>query len=60
MFISVYQVPEESYSRQLDNKVAATEMPYGYDMSPPPAGTSDYDMEAKEQHYGKKKSKGGY
>ena len=26
--------PEESYSRRLDNEVAATEMPYGYDNAP--------------------------
>lgn len=35
-----------SYSRQLDNEVAATEMPYGYTGSPPPADTGDYDIMA--------------
>jgi hypothetical protein len=29
MFMQV--PPEESYSRQLDHEVAASEMPYGYD-----------------------------
>lgn len=28
--------PEESYSRQLDERVAAQELPYGYDGNPPP------------------------
>jgi hypothetical protein len=33
---------EESYSRRLDASVQRQEMPYGYDMSPPPADTHDY------------------
>lgn len=42
-----YGVPPESYSRELDKRVADTEMPYGYEMSPPPADTGDYDTMAK-------------
>lgn len=41
--------PEESYSRRLDEMVAAQELPYGYDGNPPP-----YDHEnmlSKEQMY---------
>lgn len=34
----------ESYSRQLDERVQMQEMPYGYDMPPPPADTDDYNM----------------
>lgn len=34
----------ESYSRQLDERVAHQEMPYGYSMSPPPADTGDFDQ----------------
>lgn len=39
---------EESYSRQLDKRVQASEMPYGYDHDGPPADTGDYDTKAKE------------
>ena len=48
--INVYKVPPESYSRELDEKVAAQEMPYGYTISPPPADTRDYDQYAIESH----------
>lgn len=30
--------PVNSFSRQLDNMVAAQELPYGYESAPPPAG----------------------
>ena len=30
-----HPVPEESYSRELDSRVQAEEMPYGYDEHPP-------------------------
>lgn len=40
--------PPESYSRQLDDKVAAQEMPYGYTSSPPPADTGDFDQRKLE------------
>lgn len=33
----------ESYSRQLDERVAMQEMPYGYVSEPPAADTNDYD-----------------
>lgn len=38
----------ESYSRQLDERVMAQEMPYGYQMTPPPADTGDYDQRKLE------------
>ncbi len=34
----------ESYSRQIDERVARQEMPYGYTNEPPPADTGDYDQ----------------
>jgi hypothetical protein len=34
----------ESYSRKLDERVSMQEMPYGYEMSPPPADTGDFDQ----------------
>ncbi len=40
----------ESYSRQLDERVAMQEMPYGYVSSPPPADTGDYDQYKLESH----------
>jgi hypothetical protein len=33
-----------SYSRELDLGVQATEMPYGYTNEPPPADTGDFDQ----------------
>jgi len=40
---SMFNVPPESESRKLDQKVAREEMPYGYTSPPPPADTGDYD-----------------
>lgn len=34
----------ESFSRILDESVAATERPYGYTNEPPPADTGDFDQ----------------
>lgn len=48
--IEIFRTPPESYSRQLDERVAAQEKPYGYTVSPPPADTGDYDQYAKESH----------
>jgi len=48
MFIA----PPESYSRLLDERVAASEMPYGYVLPPPPADTNDFDqarLESKKE-----------
>lgn len=45
---TIYSHPSESYSRQLDNRVAAQEMPYGYSFPPPPADTGDYDQRRLE------------
>lgn len=49
IFVSDYPI-SDSYSRQLDKRVAISEKPYGYDMSPPPADTGDYNTRAKESH----------
>lgn len=38
----------ESYSRQLDERVMAQEMPYGYTSPPPPADTGDFDQRRLE------------
>lgn len=48
MMIEMFGGPSESYSRMLDKRVRVSEMPYGYDMPPPPADTGDYDMKARE------------
>ncbi len=40
----------ESYSRQLDERVMAQEMPYGYVTPPPPADTGDYDQRRLESN----------
>ncbi len=40
----------ESYSRQLDERVAMTEKPYGYVTPPPAADTGDFDMQSRESH----------
>lgn len=40
----------ESYSRQLDERVAQQEMPYGYTSEPPPADTGDYDQRRLESN----------
>ena len=39
-----------SYSRQIDMRVQASEMPYGYETSPPPADTGNFNQHAKESH----------
>lgn len=47
----------ESYSRQLDERVAEQEMPYGYTNDPPPADTGDFDqrrLESKNQYVTRK------
>lgn len=41
-------IPSESYSRQLDRRVAMDEYPYGYDGNPPEAG---YQNEQMVKHY---------
>lgn len=40
--------PSDSFSRQLDAMVQREEMPYGYETTPPPAGTNDYDMASRQ------------
>lgn len=40
---------EDSFSRQLDKKVAKEEMPYGYSGNPPAADSSnDGDMKSRQ------------
>jgi hypothetical protein len=48
----------ESYSRQLDERVALQEQPYGYMTPPPPADTDNYDQAALESHCKYPRSKG--
>ena len=50
----------ESYSRKLDERVLMQEMPYGYEASPPPADTGDFNQARLESHkaYPKHKQKG--
>jgi hypothetical protein len=53
----VHAVPENSYSRELDSRVQASEMPYGYSYGEPPADTGDFDersRESKKQTRGKR------
>ena len=38
----------DSFSRDLNDLVAATEMPYGYTNSPPPADSGEYDQRKLE------------
>lgn len=48
-----HAVPEDSYCRELDSRVQATERPYGYSDNPPPADSGNFDMRAygtKNQH----------
>lgn len=54
-----FDYPSESYSRQLDEKVAREEMPYGYSTVPPAADTGDYDQRKLEsgKQYGVRKGK---
>ena len=40
----------ESYSRQIDERVMAQEMPYGYTNTPPSADTGDYDQRRLESN----------
>jgi hypothetical protein len=44
VFFSLLGAPPESYSRQLDKRVQSKEKPYGYESSPPPADTGDFDQ----------------
>ena len=54
-----HRVPEDSYSRELDSRVQAQEMPYGYSQDPPPADTGDFDQRRLESNkqYGKRKGR---
>jgi len=48
-----HAMPSESQSRQLDFWVQAQEMPYGYEISPPPADTGMHDLGKYESRKGK-------
>ena len=50
MGFSSFSYPSDYYSRQLDMRVYREEMPYGYEISPPPADTGNFDQRAKESH----------
>ena len=54
-----HKVPQESYSRELDQRVYEQEMPYGYTANPPAADTGDYDqrkLESNKQYPTKRRS----
>lgn len=54
-----HPVPPESASRMLDRMVCEQEMPYGYESSPPPADTGDFDQARLEaMRYPLKKGRG--
>jgi hypothetical protein len=50
--MSMYFMPRplvgESYSRELDDRVEMSELPYGYEGEPPAADTGDFDQERLE------------
>lgn len=53
-----HAVPQDSYSRELDSRVQATEKPYGYSENPPPADSGDFNMrayETRKQHTPRRK-----
>jgi hypothetical protein len=56
-FIETFTRVPESYSRELDERVAFEEMPYGYDFAPPPADTHDFDQHRIETHHERKPRK---
>ncbi len=43
-----YKHPSESYSREIDKRVAEQEMPYGYSSNPPAADTGDFNQRSLE------------
>ena len=49
-FILFGHGPEESYSRQLDKRVAVSEMPYGYDHNPIPQPPVPEQQNLKKGH----------
>jgi hypothetical protein len=55
IYVSAYPVPEESYSRQLDDKVRMEEKPYGYSDEPyfEVKGFEMEDMSKKPKKYNK-------
>ena len=48
-------MPEDSYSRQLDKRVACDEFPYGYDGGEPPA--AHHNSGFLDEHYKNPSSK---
>ncbi len=61
MSFSVHQMGSlvpESASRKIDQRVAESEMPYGYTNSPPPADTGDFNqrrLESRNEYKPKRK-----
>ena len=51
-FLDQGYMPEDSYSRQIDRRVAEQEYPYGYVIDEPPAGHVNSLSDA--MHYGDK------
>ena len=42
--------PSESYSREIDKRVAKEEKPYGYSENPPAADTGNFDQRCLESN----------
>lgn len=49
-FLGSHPTPPESFSRQLDERVQMSEMPYGYEGEPPSADTGDFNQSRLETH----------
>lgn len=54
-FYDQQYIPEDSYSRVLDRRVAMDEFPYGYSGGEPPQGHHNTAM--RDEHYKKPKLK---
>lgn len=48
--MQLHHLQPDSLSRRIDKYVQRREMPYGYDMPPPPADSGDYDMRRRESN----------
>lgn len=45
-----HAVPTDSYSRELDSRVQASEMPYGYEYGEPSAGSENHGQRERESN----------
>lgn len=52
-----HPTPPNSYSRELDSRVQASEMPYGYLTDAPPADSGDFNQAAIETRMQKRPRK---